>query len=209
MFGTLTAATPQWRWIVALFGVLAIVGCDGDEGDDAAPEPAPREESAARSAGCRPGAEPTPEQTEGPYYRPGPPRRTSLAGPGVEGRRLVLRGRVLSTDCRPLAGARVDFWQADGGGRYDNRGYRLRGWQRTDRRGRYRLLTVVPGRYEPRTPHIHVKVTPRGGDTVTTQLYLPGEARNRDDPIFDRRTVLMLGGARGSRRARFDFVVRG
>jgi protocatechuate 3,4-dioxygenase beta subunit len=58
---------------------------------------------------------------------------------------------VLTPDCRPLAGARVDFWQADGNGVYDNDGYRLRGYQVTDGRGRYRLETVVPGRYEPRT----------------------------------------------------------
>ena len=142
------------------------------------------EAASPRPAACRPGAKTTPEQTEGPYYKSGPPRRTSLLEQGVEGRRLLLAGRVLTPDCRPLAGARVDFWQADGNGVYDNDGYRLRGYQITDGRGRYRLETVVPGRYEPRTPHIHVKVTPKGGQTVTTQLYLPGEAENADDPIY-------------------------
>jgi protocatechuate 3,4-dioxygenase beta subunit len=116
---------------------------------------------------------------------------------------------VLSTDCRPLAGARVDFWQADGNGSYDNDGYRLRGYQLTDERGRYRLETVVPGRYEPRTPHIHVKLTPRGAGTVTTQLYLPGESQNESDPIYEPETVISLSGrASGARQGSFDFIVR-
>jgi protocatechuate 3,4-dioxygenase beta subunit len=80
-----------------------------------------------------------------PYYKQGPPRRKALAGGDVSGRRLVIAGRVLSTACRPLARARVDFWQADGNGEYDNQGYRLRGYQRSDGDGRYRVETVVPG----------------------------------------------------------------
>ena len=114
---------------------------------------------------------------------------------------------MLTPDCRPLAGARVDFWQADGNGVYDNDGYRLRGYQVTDGRGRYRLETVVPGRYEPRTPHIHVKVTPKGGQTLTTQLYLPGEAENADDPIYQRDAVISLRRGSSPWRGSFDFRV--
>jgi protocatechuate 3,4-dioxygenase beta subunit len=125
-------------------------------------------------SGCRP-ADVTPEQTEGPYYKPDPPKRTSLVDSSVTGKRLSLVGRVLDTNCTAIARARVDFWQADGNGVYDNSGYRLRGYQLTNGRGGYHVETVVPGIYEGRTRHIHVKVTPPGGRPLTTQLYFPDE----------------------------------
>ena len=151
----------------------------------------------------------TPEQTEGPYYTANPPRRRAIAGPGTSGRRLVIRGRVLSTKCKPIARARVDFWQADGKGAYDNSGYRLRGYQLADAGGRYRVATVVPGLYEGRTRHIHVKVTPPGGATLTTQLYFPGESANKTDSIFTSATLLRLKRVSGPWKGTFDFAVPG
>jgi protocatechuate 3,4-dioxygenase beta subunit len=147
------------------------------------------------------------DQTEGPFYTPRTPRRRSLLEPGMPGKRLVISGRVITTDCRPLAGALLDFWQADAGGAYDNDGFRLRGHQLTDARGRYRLETVVPGLYPGRTRHVHVKVKAPGRPLLTTQLYFPGVAANADDPIFDRR-LLVRSLRRGPRwTASFDFVV--
>ena len=125
----------------------------------------------------------------------------------MQGTRLVLTGRVLTSSCRPLAGARLAFWQADAGGVYDNSGYRLRGHQSTDAQGRYTLTTVVPGEYSGRTEHIHVKVTPRGGSTLTTQLYFPGAARNDEDGIFDARLLMRLREAAGGKQGTFDFVL--
>jgi protocatechuate 3,4-dioxygenase beta subunit len=148
----------------------------------------------------------TPAQTEGPYYRAGAPQRTVLATAGVRGTRLVVSGRVLDPSCRPVARARVDVWQADGSGAYDNAGYRLRGWVRTDARGRYRFTTVVPGQYPGRTEHIHVKITPPGGDTLTTQLYFPNAGANDGDFIYDRRLLVRLDTSARPWRATFTFV---
>ena len=58
---------------------------------------------------------------------------------GMAGQQIELVGFVLSRDCKPIAGALIDFWQADDNGRYDNSGFRLRGHQFTDADGRYRL----------------------------------------------------------------------
>jgi protocatechuate 3,4-dioxygenase beta subunit len=121
----------------------------------------------------------------------------------VSGATLVLVGRVLTTDCRPVRRALLDFWQADGDGEYDNEGYRLRGHQFTDAGGRYTLRTVVPGAYQNRTRHIHVKAQAPGGDVLTTQLYFPQEPLNDSDPIFSRELVMDVSG----RRASFDFVL--
>lgn len=149
----------------------------------------------------------TPEQTEGPFFTPDSPRRTSLRERGVAGIPLLLTGTVLATDCQPIPGALLDFWQADGEGVYDLEGFRLRGHQFADRAGRFRLGTVVPGLYPGRTRHIHVKAQPRGGDVLTTQLYFPGEASNDADPIFDPALLVAEQGGGSGRRVTFDFVL--
>jgi protocatechuate 3,4-dioxygenase beta subunit len=151
----------------------------------------------------------SPEQTEGPYYTANPPRRANLVTAKDVGTRMVLSGRVLDTKCRPVVGARVDFWQADGKGVYDNSGYRFRGYQLTTKGGRYRLVTVVPGQYPGRTEHIHVKVTPPGGATLTTQLYFPNSDTNDGDGIFDPKLVIRLSTVKKPWRATFTFIVRG
>ena len=146
-------------------------------------------------------------QTEGPFYTPDTPRRSNLVIAGVRGIPLLVTGDVVDTQCRPVRGALLDFWQADGAGQYDNRGYRLRGHQFADARGRYALRTIVPGLYPGRTRHIHVKVQRPHGQILTTQLYFPGEPRNRTDGIFDSSLVMAVARAGDSRRARFRFVV--
>ena len=152
--------------------------------------------------------DPTPAQTEGPYFTPNSPLRRSIVPAGAAGVRLTLTGRVLTTAGKPVARALIDFWQADAGGAYDNSGYRFRGHQLTDAKGRYALTTVVPGLYPGRTKHIHVKVQPRGGSILTTQLYFPGVARNRSDSIFQSALLVHNWRKVGARRAaRFDFVL--
>jgi len=152
--------------------------------------------------------DPTPAQTEGPYFTPNSPLRKSIVPTGAAGTRLTLTGRVLSTAARPVARALVDFWQADARGAYDNSGYRFRGHQFTDAKGRFALTTVVPGLYPGRTKHIHVKVQAPGRSILTTQLYFPGVARNRTDGIFSAELLVKSWRKVGARRAaRFDFVL--
>ena len=157
---------------------------------------------------CGDDDEPTPPETEGPFFRPRSPLRTSLIEPGVEGHRLFLSGRVYGTACHPVAGALLDFWHADDRGEYDNQGFRCRGHQFTDADGRFRLTTIVPGLYEPRTRHIHVKVQAPHGRVLTTQLYFPGEPRNRTDPLFRSDLLVATRDVAPGREARFNFVLR-
>jgi protocatechuate 3,4-dioxygenase beta subunit len=151
--------------------------------------------------------DPTAAQTEGPYYTPNTPRRSNLVTSGVRGVALLVTGDVVDAECRPVRGALLDFWQADAAGRYDNEGYRLRGHQFADARGRYALRTIVPGLYPGRTRHIHVKVQRPHGKILTTQLYFPGEPRNRTDGIFDSALLMDIRRVGNGRRARFRFVL--
>ena len=129
-------------------------------------------------------------QTEGPYFTPDSPERTSLREEGMTGTPLRVTGYVYSSGCDPAPNALLDFWHCDDAGVYDNEGYRLRGHQFTDDDGRFTLETIVPGVYPGRTRHIHVKVQAAGGPVLTTQLYFPDEPGNERDGIFDPLLVL-------------------
>jgi protocatechuate 3,4-dioxygenase beta subunit len=156
---------------------------------------------------CHDADEATQQQTEGPYFKPSSPERVELFEEGMAGQPIELVGLVLSRACKPLAGALLDFWQADAKGQYDNSGFRLRGHQFTDAEGRYRLRSVVPGVYPGRTRHIHVKVQPAGGRLLTTQLYFPGESKNRSDGLFRKELLVRTAKNAGWLAGRFDFVV--
>lgn len=138
----------------------------------------------------------TPPQTEGPYY----PRRKAGetdpdltrmgSGPRAKGEALELKARVVDPDRKPIEGARVEIWQTDAQGIYmhpDDPNTRKRdpnfqfyGEARSDAAGNVRFLTIRPLAYEGRPSHIHAKITPTGGATLTTQFYFA------DDPLLAR-----------------------
>ncbi len=157
---------------------------------------------------CSDGEESTPRQMEGPFFKPRSPQRTSLLAAGLQGTRIFVSGLVLSTRCKPVVGAVLDFWQCDDQGEYDNSGYRLRGHQFTDSAGSYRLETIVPGVYPGRTRHFHVKVQAPGRPVLTTQLYFPGEPGNQRDFLFQPELLLSTSNVDGVKAGRFDFVLK-
>jgi protocatechuate 3,4-dioxygenase beta subunit len=156
---------------------------------------------------CAEKDEATLSQMEGPYYKRNSPQRTSLLAPGITGTKVVIAGSVLSTDCRPIARALVDFWQADAQGVYDNAGHKLRGHQFTDEAGRYSLETVVPGLYPGRTRHVHVKVQAPNQPILTTQLYFPDEPSNARDGLFNPHLLMMVQDTNEGKAAMFNFVL--
>lgn len=156
---------------------------------------------------CNAATRPTPSQTEGPYYKANSPERSSLLEPGMAGTKLVLTGYVLGRDCKPIARAWLDFWQANDRGEYDTTGFKMRGHQFTDANGIYSLETVLPGLYPGRTRHLHVKVRALNGPALTSQLYFPGEARNQTDGIFNPALIVTMQDAAGGKVAFFNFVI--
>lgn len=156
---------------------------------------------------CMAPASLTPMMTEGPYYKANPPQRASLLEPNMKGIKLVVSGYVFGTDCKPVAQAKLDFWQADASGQYDNKGYTLRGYQFADEAGRYQLITVIPGLYPGRTEHIHFKVQAPNGPVIVSQLFFPDVPQNKTDGIFDSRLLLTMKDASDGKTATFNFVV--
>jgi protocatechuate 3,4-dioxygenase beta subunit len=163
----------------------------------------------APTPACGDDDEPTPSQTEGPFFTPDSPQKASFRADVDEGTPIVLSGFVVTPSCQPLERALLDVWHADDGGNYDSDGYRLRGHFFTDAQGRYRLETIVPGLYPGRTRHFHAKVRGPAGPVLTTQLYFPGEAGNDRDEIY-RPELLMDVRERPTgkgKEATFTFVV--
>jgi catechol 1,2-dioxygenase len=151
----------------------------------------------------RPGSEGT---VQGPYYLPSAPEITRIplvlsmreAEPGVP---TIFKGCVQDTKGQALPQAEVELWQAGNDGTYsgfvgDAPANNLRGRMYTDSDGAFVVRTVRPAPYEIpkagptgaflsmvgrpawRPAHFHFKVSARGFDTLTTQLYL------KDDPLL-------------------------
>lgn len=119
---------------------------------------------------------------EGPFYTPNPPvmQYNTLAGLNEPGERLIISGQVRNLDCSELIpNTVIDVWHANDAGQYDNVGYNLRGITYSNYQGFFIFETIVPGHYPNagsfRPSHIHVKITPPGFETLTTQLYFEGD----------------------------------
>ena len=120
---------------------------------------------------------PTPPDSEGPFYKPGAPDRAQT------GRGLVVLGTVRSAGrCAPIPSARIERWQANPEGSYDDA---HRATMRADGAGRYRFETNFPRGYFGRPPHIHFKVQAPAHRPLTTQLYLqPGQTEVTFDLVL-------------------------
>ena len=146
----------------------------------------------------------TPTQTSGPFYPLDKPLDrdadlTLINGQGqrAAGQVVHVMGRVRNAAGEPVAGARIEIWQANTHGRYTHphdsnpapldphfEGYAS---LVSDEQGRYRFKTIKPGAYPAggsvRPPHIHFGVTGRR-DKLVTQMYFPGETRNDSDFVI-------------------------
>ena len=118
------------------------------------------------------------------------------------GERIVVTGRVLDEDGRPVRGALLEIWQANAAGRYIHEGdqhpapldpnFTGAGRTLTDDDGRYRFVTVKPGAYPWRNhpnawrpAHIHFSLFGRAfTQRLVTQMYFPGDPLFAHDPIF-------------------------
>lgn len=117
---------------------------------------------------------------------------TNGAAPAV-GERILMHGRVLDEQARPVPHTLVEIWQANAGGRYRHKkdGYLApldpnfggAGRTITDAEGRYQFLTIRPGAYpwpnrgnDWRPMHIHISVFGHSfGQRLITQMYFEGD----------------------------------
>lgn len=119
------------------------------------------------------------------------------------GERIIVSGRVLDENGRPVRNTLLEVWQANAAGRYVHKGdthdapldpnFTGAGRTVTDDEGRYRFLTVKPGAYPWRNhhnawrpAHIHFSLFgPAFATRLVTQMYFPGDPLLSFDPIFN------------------------
>jgi protocatechuate 3,4-dioxygenase beta subunit len=119
------------------------------------------------------------------------------------GERIIVSGRVLDENGRPVPHTLVEVWQANAAGRYLHRddqhdapldpNFTGSGHTLTDSEGRYRFVTIRPGEYPWgnhynawRPAHIHFSVFGHAFATrLVTQMYFPGDPLLPFDPIFN------------------------
>ena len=83
----------------------------------------------------------------GPFYRPNAPLRDDLTHDGLAGNRVLLKGRVLKSDCvSPLKEALVEIWHCNTAGEYDNdtKEFKHRAQWKTNVQGEYSFKTIFP-----------------------------------------------------------------
>jgi protocatechuate 3,4-dioxygenase beta subunit len=119
------------------------------------------------------------------------------------GERIIVEGRVLDEDGRPIPKTLVEVWQANAAGRYAHRvdehaapldpNFSGAGRTLTDEQGRYRFVTIRPGAYPWRNhdnawrpAHIHFSLFGTSFlSRLITQMYFPGDPLMPYDPIFN------------------------
>ncbi len=152
----------------------------------------------------------TPSTEDGPLYPaeeiPFAADLTRVAGQtgSARGQVVYLFGQVKSADCRPVADATVETWQADDNGYYRHPrhtapdgldpAFGYFGKVRADSDGRYLIKTIVPSWYRifdiDRAAHIHIKARSPSNGVLTSEIYFSGEdqdAIRESDPVFQSR----------------------
>ncbi|MEO7271665.1 MAG: protocatechuate 3,4-dioxygenase subunit beta [Vicinamibacterales bacterium] len=136
------------------------------------------------------------------------------------GERVIVEGRVLDEDGRPVRQTLVEIWQANAAGRYQHRidqhaapldpNFSGGGRTITDDEGRYRFVTIRPGAYPWKNHHnawrpAHIHFSLFGTNFLTrliTQMYFPGDPLLPLDPIFNS-----IPDARARQRLIADFSI--
>lgn len=132
-----------------------------------------------------------------------------------KGEDMVVRGRILDTEGNPVAGARIDVWQANDEGFYDvqQKGlqpdFNLRGVFTTGADGSYWFKAVKPkfypipddgpvgqllgrlGRHPFRPAHLHYIISAEGFDTLTTHIFDPDDPYINSDAVFGVKESLL------------------
>jgi protocatechuate 3,4-dioxygenase alpha subunit len=162
----------------------------------------------------------TASQTVGPYFHLACDRMyvTDLAG-AMPGARVVISGRVLDGDGKPVNDALIELWQAAPDGRHAQPGFPGFGRVATDDSGGFRFVTLKPGSVPgpegaPQAPHIAVMVFMRGLlRQLFTRVYFPDEPANARDPVLalvpEARRATLIARRRDDDTLEWDVVLQG
>ncbi|MDR2778357.1 MAG: hypothetical protein LBB13_02540 [Rickettsiales bacterium] len=110
------------------------------------------------------------------------------------GEPLYIRGTVTDAFNVPIEGVMIKIWQTNATGKYHtllqksskyiDRNFLMSGQSITDNMGHYEFVTIFPGFYDDRAPHINIIIYHRKFGLIETEIYFEGHFRNSEDPIY-------------------------
>ncbi|OOG76155.1 intradiol ring-cleavage dioxygenase [Algoriphagus sp. A40] len=138
-----------------------------------------------------PACEVSPKETRGPFPNKSPAElmRANIIA-DRQGIALLINLKVQDQgeSCSPVSGVQVDIWHCDAEGYYSEYGAHplqekdfrqvsfLRGRQTTDAKGEVSFISIFPGWYPGRAPHIHVDVLKDEKIILSTQVAFPEQS---------------------------------
>ena len=171
----------------------------------------------------------------GPFFVEGSPeyQQGDDVANGAKGTPCEVDGTVRGLDGQPVAGARLEFWQADADGEYDvqrpgNDAHQARGHIFSDADGSFRFRSILAsaypiphdgpvgkmlaatGRHPWRPAHLHFMIGAPGYERLITHVFRDGDAYLDSDVVFGVRQSLVADWTAepdGSYRVHFDFVL--
>ena len=170
----------------------------------------------------------------GPFHReqaPEYPLGANISKNAADGEPCMVSGTVRDGKGRPVAGAKLDVWQAGADGFYDSQKgdeMNMRGVFRTDAAGRFHFRCVKPmhypvphdgpvgtmltatGRHPMRPPHLHFWITAKGYKPLITHLFVKGGKYLDSDAVFGVKPELIIDfkkGKDGIATVHYDFVL--
>ncbi len=167
------------KGFVALGGVVALTGIAATSSDN----------DGVLTGNSDDDCETSPRETKGPFPNKTPSDyvRENIVG-DRQGVALLTTLTILNkhNTCKPLADVLVDIWHCDNQGHYSEYGgygmqredltheHFLRGRQVTDANGQVSFVSIFPGYYRGRAPHIHIEVlTGAKKSLLVTQIAFP------------------------------------
>lgn len=118
------------------------------------------------------------------------------------GEPLILYGQVMDVNGNPIPNTIVEIWQTDAEGIYNHPGdsktddrdmtFQFFGATAADEHGWYAFRTILPGEYEPRPRHIHIKVKQNRETLLTSQFYF-----SEDIAVLEEEGIFQSAGESG------------
>jgi hydroxyquinol 1,2-dioxygenase len=171
----------------------------------------------------------------GPFFVEGAPEMpmgASIARPGTPGDPCFVSGTLKDLKGKPVSGATMDVWEAEGDGFYDvqkSDGVNARGRFHLGADGEFRFRCVLPtsypvphdgpvgkllaatGRHPMRPGHLHFKIAAPGFDTLVTHLFVKGGEFLDSDAVFGVKRSLIVDFTKneaGEYNCRYNFVLK-
>ena len=110
------------------------------------------------------------------------------------GEPLYIKGTVIDAFKVPIEGAIVKIWQTNASGHYHSllnknskyidKNFMMSGQSITNNMGQYEFITIFPGFYDDRAPHINIIISHKKFGIIETEIYFENHFRNNSDPIY-------------------------